>query len=158
MKLCVATIWALSAFVPYTSAQTQIKLGETTCLSFSTTDPPKMVCSDNYPASRGGKGTDWGKVKVITVALPVGYRVESVSFRLSGPHPCTADVAYPAPQNPKAEQTKNPRTEGSGSWAKCKEVSTGPNFVSWSFSFQGWTVETRSIDTVKGQPVIRWEL
>src|SRR5579871_3630393 len=45
----------------------------------------------------GGSGGSWGPMHTITSPEgPNGFRVESVSFRLEGPHSCFGHVSYPS--------------------------------------------------------------
>lgn len=136
----------------------------------------KLSCTVTTSLLSGGKGTDWGAWHSVS-SKPEGagtdkYKIESISFRLEGPHPCVADIT-PA-QIDKAERERPfasilhsvtgvssaeptyilivPKT-GVGSWAQCEQEEQSDDVVTWRFRFQGWTAEDRKIDKKRNSEV-----
>jgi hypothetical protein len=89
------------------------------CTPVPNQTPAELSCVAESPLVAGGSGTDWGKwFEITSAAVPDGYIIVSVSFRLEGPHPCTADITYPLPppagaptttttMSPKSTETSN---------------------------------------------------
>jgi hypothetical protein len=152
-----------------------------TCKPFVQDNQQKMSCEVDSGLVSGGKGDNWGHWYTIRIPIPDGYTVESISFRLQGPHPCAADFTYPAPlpaDNPVAQLNKtieaiqrsvfggvnfppllNPDAplaagKGVGSWAECEE--SGDPRISWGFHFKGWTEETRVVEYSKEGLKLSW--
>jgi len=154
------------------------------CTPVPNQTPAKLSCVAESPLVTGGSGTDWGKwFEITSAAVPEGYSIVSVSFRLEGPHPCAADATYPLPTPavapiPKSKPTPQaqgtplskkiaeilgslsfPTTlvgvvpEGVGSWAQCGELNGSKSLVTWRFRFQGWTAEDRKIAVQKNSDV-----
>ncbi len=128
------------------------------CKAISGT-PEKLDCAKTTPLVEGGKGKEWGKWhSVQSDPVLAGYRLQSVSFYLQGPHPCVANVSY---DEGKAKASFSELAEeiikiqkinvaitpkkGVGSWAECEDelILDG---VKWRFRFQGWWTERRYID------------
>jgi hypothetical protein len=138
-------------------------------------EPQKLECSTIGPVVNGGKGHFWGEWhRVKSEAIPKDYRLESVSFHLVGPHPCTANITYDKDGKPFGTVTDffnavahsvsgitnvpistvtATANKGVGSWAECEEVTRTATSVEWRFHFQGWTEERRYIDN-KG---VHWD-
>jgi hypothetical protein len=71
--------------------------------------PDKLNCALALGPVTGGSGSDWGKwYEITSLAIPDGYSIVSVSFRLEGPHPCSADLTYPTPPPTVAPATATP--------------------------------------------------
>jgi hypothetical protein len=114
---------------------------------------------------------DWGKWYTLT-AKPAGpmserYSLESATFRLEGPHPCSGDITYTVKGAVKGKQSLadildsvrgieevghvnllifDDVRKGVGSWAECEQAGKTDSRVTWRFHFQGWSAETRSIE------------
>lgn len=137
------------------------------CTPVPNQTPATLSCVAESPLVTGGSGTDRGKwFEITSAAVPDGYSIVSVSFRLEGPHPCNADISYPKDQAPVAstgsvDQIVHSVTgiaggaiagsmtiskgRGVGSWAECEEVKLTKSSATWHFRFQGWTAEDRTI-------------
>jgi len=96
-----------------------------------------------------------------------GYTLESVTFRLEGPHPCSGDVTYTVKGAVKGKQSLAEIIDslrgiedvsrinvyimpdvrkGVGSWAECEQTQKNSSSVTWRFHFQGWSAESRAIE------------
>jgi len=133
--------------------------------------PGTLSCISESALVDGGSGKHWGKWFEITSApVPDGYEILSVSFRLEGPHPCTADLTYTRGQaermgdgsayseilnsvtgvvGPTRHFEPGPSAKGIGSWAQCEQIKWAKSSVTWRFQFQGWSAETRKITIEK---------
>lgn len=145
------------------------------CTEFQANGQHKLSCTVSSGLKTGGSGSDYGKWLEIssTPERPAteSYKLESVTFRLEGPHPCSGEIANideAAKKKSKAEEWADlmgnsltgPQfkilptnyvdpTIGTGSWAQCEQKEQTDKVVTWRFRFQGWTAEDRSIGTVK---------
>jgi hypothetical protein len=88
-------------------------------------------CSVANPPLASAAGGAWGPNRFLqsNVASP-GYKLESVTFKLVGPHPCTGNDASP-------HSGPNHEPWGNGSWAKCWQVSKTDDHVVWGYTIQG---------------------
>jgi len=139
------------------------------CTPVPNQTPAKLSCVSESPLVTGGSGTNWGKwFEITSAAVPAGYSIVSVSFRLEGPHPCSADVNYAVGQAEKegddsyskirnsvtgvvgpTMHLSSPSKVGVGSWAQCEQTKLSKSSVTWHFRFQGWTAEDRTIAIAK---------
>jgi hypothetical protein len=160
----LALIFAFSLFTVNLSAD---------CTPFEVNGQQKLNCVVVSPFYYGGKGKDWGKWYTLT-AKPErppteSYTLESATFRLEGPHPCSGDVTYTVKGAVKDKSSKSIAEildsvrgimelerinvyifpdvrKGVGSWAECEQTRKTDSFVTWRFHFQGWRAEDRSIE------------
>jgi hypothetical protein len=135
------------------------------CTPVPNQTPAKLSCVSESPLVTGGSGTDRGKwFEITSSTVPAGYSIVSVSFRLEGPHPCSADVNYTVGQAEKegddsfysdimhsvtgvvgrTMHLSYPSKVGVGSWAECEQIKLSKSSVTWHFRFQGWTAEDRT--------------
>ena len=132
------------------------------CTPFEENGKQKLTCTVSSGLRPSGKGERWGAFQYVTskVAGPAGatYELESASFSLGGPHPCSGVVKY-APGQAKKEAKQewfdslvSPITGPSfhlyvapvnkrftGDWAECQQVKQSDGEVEWEFHFMGWT-------------------
>lgn len=126
-------------------------------------DPNHIVCKKSNGPLPSGTGKKFGQYWGIQSGdPPSGYRLESASFDLEGPHPCKGNDASPVqppkPSGPGTWKDVNPpgpgKRHGAGSWADCWQESRDDDHVKWEYTVQGTEGQTSLLINGNG---VGWE-
>jgi hypothetical protein len=118
-----------------------------TCIDI---DSNRMRCTITVNPKRSGGGANYGPWYDVDSMAPSGYKVESASFELVGPHPCKGTNNSPVQTDPNTrpgtwhangngllDTQWSGHQRGDGAWAACYIAERNDQRVWWRYAFQG---------------------
>jgi hypothetical protein len=113
-------------------------------------DSTHKKCTITVEPKVSGGGANYGPWYDVDSLAPGGYKVESASFELVGPHPCKGDNnsrVQTDPNTPPGTWHSNGNglldtqwsghQKGDGAWAACYIAERNDQRVWWRYAFQG---------------------